>query len=178
MNIDHCPMKKLTIILLTVCLALLSACEKAVVTEEQGQENKQEKETPGNMNGNSIPGTFVTVREAQKKAEGEQVCVCGYIVASATKSMANADFCPPFDGSTAIVIADEKVDMENFIYDTDDDLFTICLTHSKSIRAALNMEDHPELWNRRIVICGTRASYLGCTGMKNAYAYRLVDNEN
>ena len=165
-------------VFLAIFLFLLSACEKAVVAEEQEQEAEQGEETPGSINGNSIPGTFVTVRQAQWKAEGEQVCVCGYIVASATKSMENADFYPPFAGSTAIVIADEKVDVDNFIYDTDEDLFTVCLTHSKSMRAALNMESHPELWNRKIVICGTRATYLGCTGMKNAYAYRLVDNKN
>ena len=166
-------MTKAILFTVAVCAAILSGCEKYVVEEEAGNNDNQEipeKDYPSE----DIPETdFLTVAEAQAAETGNVICVRGYIVASCTKSMSNADFMEPFEGSTAIILAEEPVDLEDFQYDTDDNLFPVCLTDYKDVRAALNLEDNPELWNRQIFITGVKSSYLRIPGLKKVMHYQI-----
>ena len=106
---------------------------------------------------------------------GEVLCVKGYIVASCTRSMKNADFMEPFDGSPAIILADEPVDLEYFQFESDEHLFPVCLTDYKDVRAALNLEDNPSLWNKQIFIMGVKSRYMSCPGLKKVLQYQVAE---
>lgn len=105
---------------------------------------------------------------------GEVICVRGYIVASCTRSMRNADFTEPFEGSTAIILADEPADLDDFKYLTDEHLFPVCLTEYKDVRAALNLVDNPQLWNRLVYISGVKSRYMSMPGLKKVLQYQVA----
>lgn len=167
-------MKTTHIITAIISIVLLAGCEKAVFDES---EYKTDSDIPADknvINEDTAKINYLTVAEAQEANVGEIICVRGYIVASCTRSMSNADFMAPFEGSTAIILADEKVDLEEFQYATDANLFPVCLTDYKDVRAALNLEDNPELWNKQIFITGVKSRYLSLPGLKKVLQYQIT----
>lgn len=158
-----------------LCLVLLCGCEKAVFEESAATDGKTATEGKNIINEDTAQIDYLTVAEAQAANIGEVICVKGYIVASCTRSMANADFMEPFDGSTAIILADTPVDLDDFIFFNDDLLFPVCLTDYKDVRAALNLTDNPSLWNRQIFITGVKSSYMRLPGLKKILRYQLAD---
>lgn len=159
--------------LLILLSITLSGCENPTIEDENVKDNDK-------GNDKNITSSYfdelepLTIEEAQAAEIGTVICVDGYIVASCTRSIGNVVFCPPFEGSTAVVMAAEPVDPETFMY-TDDDLFPVCLTDYKDVRAAMNLEDNPELWNRHVRIVGVKKSYMGLPGMKMVLGFRLMD---
>ncbi len=171
-------MDTLRLAAMILCSVLAVGCEKAIITGEEDGTTQGSGGTSGNkdvIDADTSNIEYLTVAEAQDATVGEVICVRGYIVASCTRAMSNADFKPPFEGSTAIILADEPVDTVNFQYATDDDLFPVCLTDYKDVRAALNLEDNPELWNKLIFIIGSKARYMSCPGLKKVLYYQVVD---
>lgn len=167
-------MKRNLLVLYLLLIVIFAGCEK--VTIEDVRDGSAPQESSGQTPEAELDGfEWLTITEAQEAELDQTVCVRGYIVASCTRSMNNADFAEPFEGSTAIVLAEEPVDLEDFRYETDDELFPVCLTDYKAVRAALNLEDNPSLWNRRILILGTKARYMGLPGIKKVAAYQLID---
>jgi len=159
-------MKHLYIILLLSLLTTLTSCEKNIA--EEGQDSVL---TAGLTEGDRK--NALTVAQAQQVAAGTQICVKGYIVASTQKSMNNTDFFSPFEGSTAIVLADKSSD--NDLY--DDDLLPICLTDAgKGIRDAYNLEAHPEYHDKFVYILGTREQYLSTAGLKKVKGIEVDPN--
>lgn len=147
-------------------LLLLASCEKNIADE--GQDSVQ---TAGITEGDRK--NALTVAQAQQVAAGTQICVKGYMVASTQKSMSNTDFFSPFEGSTAIVLADKRSD--NDLY--EEDLFPVCLTDaSKGIRDAYNLEAHPEYHNQFVYILGTREQYLSTAGLKKVKGIEIDPN--
>lgn len=171
-------MKRTRIRLIAFALTalLICGCEKAVIENSTAKGETEENGTGGKdvINPDTTEIEYLSVAEAQAADIGEIICVKGFIVASCTRSMKNADFKTPFEGSTAIILADEAVDLDFFQYTTDENLFPVCLTDYKDIRAALNLEDHPELWNKQIFITGVKARYMSCPGMKKVLSYQIV----
>ena len=177
-------MKKHLSVLVIILFGLI-ACEKPVFDEEK----KEEKKTETVSTGESSPaetgdggGTYnvpldtaslnsLTVAEAIEATIGENIWVRGYIVASTTRSMKNIDFLAPFDGSTAIVLCDVPFTMDNSLFDSDDYLFPVCLTESKTVRKDLNLEDNPEIWNHIIYIYGEKSRYMSMPGLKKVAGY-------
>ena len=159
-------MKHLYATMFFFSLIALASCEKGIA--EEGQDNTP---TAGITEGDRK--NALTVAQAQQAAAGTQICVKGYLVASTQKSMNNADFFSPFEGSTAIVLADKNSD--SYLY--DDDLFPICLTDaSKGIRDAYNLEAHPEYHNQFVYILGTREQYLSTAGLKKVKGIEVDPN--
>lgn len=158
-----------------LALTLLAGCEKYVVEGETDSAESTGQTAKDVINEDPSQIVYLTVAEAQEVELGEVICVRGYVVASCTRSMGNADFMEPFEGSTAIILADEPVDLDDFQYATDDNLFPVCLTDYKEIRAALNLTDNPRLWNRRIYITGVKSTYMRCPGLKKVLRYQIAD---
>lgn len=164
-------MKKNFSLLYILLIVIFSGCEK--VTIEDIKEGAKPDEDGKNVVSSDLSGyEWMTVAEAQVAEIDETICVCGYIVASCTRSINNAVFMPPFEGSTAIILAEAPIS-DGYFY--DDELFPVCLTDNKSIRAALNLEDNPELWERRIAILGTKARYMSRPGMKKVIGFQIVE---
>lgn len=88
------------------CVSLTAACEKNVFDEGSKPDEEQPRPDKGVINKDTAQIDYMTVAEAQEATVGEVICVRGYIVASCTRSMRNADFTEPFEGSTAIILAD------------------------------------------------------------------------
>lgn len=172
-------MTRLKLTLLILLAALVAGCEKAIIGEDAGGGKEEHENTDSGGKDVIDPDTanidFLTVAGAQAEELGEVICVRGYVVASCSRSMSNADFKAPFAGSTAIILADEPVDLDDFQYVTDEHLFPVCLTDYKDVRAALNLEDNPRLWNRMIFITGVKARYMSCPGMKKVLGYQIVE---
>lgn len=172
-------MKKSRLFVFLLAMFLLASCEKAIIGDDSN--DTKNENTGGNNNDDENADQdkptddYMTVAEAQSADIGEVIYVKGYIVASCTKSMKNADFYSPFSGSTAIILADEPVDTEDNQYDTTENLFPVCLTDYKDVRADLNLEDNPEIWNHRIYIIGVKAKYMSSPGMKQVMGYQIPE---
>lgn len=156
------------------CVSLTAACEKDVFDEGSKPDEEQPRPDKGVINKDTAQIDYMTVAEAQEATVGEVICVRGYIVASCTRSMRNADFTEPFEGSTAIILADEPTDLDDFKYLTDEHLFPVCLTEYKDVRAALNLVDNPQLWNRLVYISGVKSRYMSMPGLKKVLQYQVA----
>lgn len=168
-------MQKLLKALLLPMLLALAGCEKYAFEEGAPADGTQQTGGAYAISEDTAQIDYLTVAQAQRADIGQTICVRGYIVASTTRSMKNADFLEPFEGSTAIVLADEPVDFGNFQYETDEILFPVCLTDYKDVRAALNLEDNPHLWNKLVFVYGVKASYMSLPGMKKVMRYQIVE---
>ena len=118
----------------------------------------------------------LSIAEAQEAIVGTFILVKGYIVAATTRAMSNMDFTAPFEGSSAIVLADEpskKEDQYNGPVGYSQ-YFPVCLTDRKANRAELNLEDNPGHWNHLIYIWGIKSTYLRVPGLKQTEGYIII----
>ena len=168
-------MQKLLKALFLPMLLALAGCEKYAFEEGGTADGTQQTGGAYAISEDTAQIDYLTVAQAQRADIGQAICVRGYIVASTTRSMKNADFMEPFEGSTAIILADEPVDLEYFQYYTDEHLFPVCLTDYKDVRAALNLEDNPSLWNKQIFIMGVKSRYMSCPGLKKVLQYQVAE---
>lgn len=156
-----------TTVLLALCM-LLCACEKEIAAEE----SKQEQQIIPLDNGLKV--SALTVAEAINVEAGTQVCIKAYIVASTQRSMSNCDYTAPFEGSSAIVLADKPVGQSDTDNGVDSQLMPVCLTDRKKAREALNLTDNPQNWNHLIYIYGTRERYMSTDGLKKVESFEIV----
>lgn len=171
-----------TTIVVLACAAIMAACEKNyyINTTENPETQTQTSggDTGSDDNGDdSDSGSDVlSVAQAQAATDETEIVVMGYIVGSCAKSMKNTDFTAPFEGSTAIVLADEPVDTANApLSPTDPCLFPVCISTYKDTRESLNLEDNPGLWNKRIMVAGWKKNYLSRPGISQVWGYRILD---
>ncbi len=85
-----------------------------------------------------------------------EIWVQGYIVGSCQRSHSNADFEAPFEGRTAILLADSIGEREEVI-----------AIHLKTglMRDRVNLEDNPQHYGRLFRVKGKQGRYLGFVGM-------------
>ena len=167
-------------IVLTMCLMIaLIGCKKTIIEESEKESTEESvKDNNEENNDENIDETysdFMSIAEAQKAENGEFIWLTGYIVGSCQRSMKNTDFTYPFSGSTAIILADEKVSADSLPEVDDPRLFPVCITDYKHIREELNLEDNPDLWNRRIYIVGVKQRYMSRDGMKMVTDYQVEE---
>ena len=154
----------------TLLFLLVTGCEKSIATDEDGTSGG---DTPTAGISDADKQNALTISQAWEVADGTVVCVKGYLVASTQRSIQNAIFSAPFEGTTAIVLAEEPIKGSDYLIDYDD-LFPVCLTDaSKGIRNNFNLVDHPEYWNHMVYIIGTRADYLSMAGLKKVTAIEV-----
>ena len=113
----------------------------------------------------------VTVTQFINAENLSGVYVTGYIVAACYQNKKYADFKPPFEGSSAILLADDpnETDVEKTI--------AIQLKSGTKMRKTVNLEDHPENHKKRLRVFGYRTDYLGLKGIKDIGAnnWELLD---
>jgi hypothetical protein len=156
-----------TPLLLLLFHFLLIGCEKEIIDE------KKEKTTEGteiSIIDDEKQENALTVAQAQLVEDGTPIVIKAYIVASTTRSINNADFEAPFSGSSAIVVADVP---DSLVQDRNQ-LFPICLTDRSKARAALNLEDNPDIWNHIVFLSGTKERYMGMDGMKKVNDWNII----
>lgn len=165
-----------------VCAMSLFACTRNydIDYNYNGTQQVSDNDNDSNDNGgkssdsgnSQYAGKVLSIEEAQAVSIGSEITVEGYIVGSCTKSMNNADFTAPFEGSTAIILASEPLDLDNGVPETSSNtLFPVCISDYDEIRYALNLEDNPNLWNKHIIVTGTRAKYMARAGLKPIFQF-------
>ena len=123
---------------------------------------------PGSDDGQSIPsGSDITVHDFLTAKQLPGVYVKGYIVGSCTKNKGNADLTQPFAHATALLLADSPEEKDV------DKMMSLELKSGSKIREALNLVDHPELYQHKLKVFGYRTSYLGMYGIKGATSWEL-----
>lgn len=100
---------------------------------------------------------------------GEAIWVDGYIVGSATSSDGyKFQFSSPFDYATSILLSDKKNETDK------KHIMTIQLKSGSEYRKELNLKDNPDLYNKKISICGYKTTYLKLPGMKELLDYEWL----
>ena len=160
--------------LLAFCL--LIGCQKSI---DEGSDNNGGA-TNGSAGTTGITGeekaNALTIAQAQRVANGTSICVKGFIVAATERSINNAIFTEPFEGSSAIVLASRQSNGTSNQFE-DAGLFPICLTDAaKNIRNFYNLKDNPTYWNQYVYITGTKDEYLSLPGLKKVKAIETDPN--
>lgn len=100
---------------------------------------------------------------------GEAIWVDGYIVDCTTSTDGyKFQFSSPFDYATSILLSDKKNETDK------KHIMTIQLKSGSEYRKELNLKDNPELYNKRISICGYKTTYLKLPGMKELLDYEWL----
>ncbi len=161
------------IVTAAVLVAIVAGCGKEYIDDDSkdGTLNIQKGTTTDSQDGDTV-SSFITVKAALDKEYGEEVCVGGYIVASCAKNMKNIDYTYPFEGSTAIIIADDTVGTDSIV---PTDIMPVCLTEWPKLRSGLNLEDNPRLHNKRVKLTGTISKYFYRKGLKSVSSAMIVD---
>lgn len=158
--------KSLQFLFLCLSLSLLSGCEKVTFGSEGGEDGNASGSIPADPPSSGIDtlysdvepveGSEVGVDQFLHQTIGVEVYVRGYIVGSCQRSIKNADFEAPFEGHTALLLADRRDEREKVV-----------AIHLKTgaMRSALNLEDHPENQGKALRVRGKQGSYLGTVGM-------------
>ncbi len=168
-----------THILTTILAIAFASCSKEYLIDDTGGKSTStnSKSTPTDSTstgqGDDNDGSCITVAAALEREYGEEVCVGGYIVASCSKNIKNADYTYPFEGSTAIILADDTVGTDSI---KPSAIMPVCLTEWPRLRSALNLVDNPELHNKRVTLNGTISKYLYRKGLKKL-TNAMVDDE-
>ena len=171
---------KTRILIIALFAAVLAGCGKEYIYVNADSDDTDPTITDSS---DSIPDStdntddepdddFITVAEALSCDYGEQVCVRGYIVASCTKNISNADYTYPFKGSTAIILADDTMGVDGV---APQNIMPVCLTEWTELRNGLNLETNPELHNKRAYITGTITKYMYRKGLKDVYSAYVED---
>ncbi len=127
---------------------------------------------------NSDPGSestnCLTIAEAQALTENSNVWVQGYIVGVCKGSTSNTIFEPPFEETTAIVLADVPCNTETIPSDFSEMLFPVQVNDYKLAFDNLHLSKRPELHNKQVKIYGLCTSYMKRKGMKKVL-YFLIE---
>lgn len=100
---------------------------------------------------------------------GEAIWVDGYIVGCATSTDGyKFQFSSPFDYATSILLSDKKNETDK------KHIMTIQLKSGSEYRKELNLKDNPDLYNKKISICGYKTTYLKLPGMKELLDYEWL----
>lgn len=190
-------MKHYKEIITLICMALVClSCEKSSEQDTENpdsntpENNNTDKKDDNNGNGDNggwanddkdnkndnadyeewSDGEHVNVTYfINNSLNGEAIWVDGYIVGSATSTDGyKFQFSSPFDYATSILLSDKKNETDK------KHVMTIQLKSGSEYRKELNLKDNPELYNKKISICGYKTTYLKLPGMKELLDYEWL----
>lgn len=113
-----------------------------------------------------------TVAEAQANQGRTGVWLQGFIVGSFKSSSMGSftnDVSEASDSNMALADNQNETDISNII--------PVQLPTGSSIREALNLQDNPDNFNKKVMIRGDLASYFGAIGLRNPIEYQFIDLE-
>lgn len=103
------------------------------------------------------------------KADG----LVGYIVGDINgTSISNAEFAPPFNRESNIIIADDPLEKDI------SKCMPVELPQNTRFRKELNLKTNPGNYGRRVVLEGSIADYFKTVGIKNLVDYHWVKNNS
>ncbi|WP_337567062.1 DUF6359 domain-containing protein [Prevotella sp.] len=175
----------ITLICLTlVCLSCEKSSEQDTDTPDNNKTDKKDdngdnggwaNDDKDNKNDNAdyeewSDGEHVNVTYfINNSLNGEAIWVDGYIVGCATSTDGyKFQFSSPFDYATSILLSDKKNETDK------KHVMTIQLKSGSEYRKELNLKDNPELYNKKISICGYKTTYLKQPGMKELLDYEWL----
>ena len=178
---------------LFLCVILLSVvcgCEKNYyIQSEEATENPADTNGGGNGSHSGQGGSqddsdddgemidLYSVEEVLGMATGTEVYVVGYIVGCSATSLKSAVYEPPFASTNNIVLSDVPYEGAPI---AEEHLMQVCLTRPTvdEFRQELNLKDHPELRNQRIIMGGIASPYYKRTALKNVFAYQMIEADD
>lgn len=110
-----------------------------------------------------------------KMTTGTDVLLVGYVVGvSKATSLKSAIYVPPFSYSNNIILADTLYEGVPL---AEDKQIHVVLTSptSKAMRQELNLQDHPELYNKQLLISGIVDTYNKRIAVKGVYDYQIIE---
>lgn len=165
-----------TALLVMICTAAITGCEKVTIPYEDGSPAGSNGSSDGPEDAVEIeehPEETLTVAEAIEADEGTQIKVRGFIVGATERSMAKAIYKPPFEGKTAIILADRILSEGDGFY--EDELLPVYIACFAPYKKALNLVDNPEYWNKEFVVCGIKGQCFGQPGLKEVLYFEFTD---
>lgn len=175
-----------------VCLACEKSSEQDTDTPDKTENNKEDKDDKSNKEDKDDNGGWANDEKDNKNdnadyeewsdgehvnvtyfinnsLNGEAIWVDGYIVGCATSTDGyKFQFSSPFDYATSILLSDKKNETDK------KHVMTIQLKSGSEYRKELNLKDNPELYNKKISICGYKTTYLKLPGMKELLDYEWL----
>lgn len=156
-------------IVFLLLLCAFVACDPVIVTEDETPTN------PGSLSSvkPSVADSFVLSVEAAIDYYSVMgtcdVWVKGYVVGCvAGTSISKAQFMPPFDIESNLLIADAPDVTE------PSRCLPVTLLNGSVMRRELNLIDHPSIVGRRLLINGKLDVYFRQAGIKKVYQYELL----
>lgn len=167
-----------TLLFILLCTAATAGCEKFTLPDDvngnsasngknDGPEDDVEIENPDDR--------CLTVAEALKAEDDKVIIVRGYIVGATERSMKNAIYKPPFTGKSALIIADRRLTDTDGFY--EDELLPARINDYEPYKDALNLVDHPNFWNKEVILCGVTGTYFGQPGITEILEYHILGLE-
>ena len=165
-----------TALLVMICTAAITGCEKVTIPYEDGSPAGSDGGSDGPEDVVEIeehPEGTLTVAEAIEADDGAQITVRGFIVGATERSMAKAIYKPPFEGKTAIILADRILSEGDGFY--EDELLPVYIACYAPYKKVLNLVDNPEYWNKDFVVCGIKGQCFGQPGLKEVLYFEFTD---
>ena len=164
-------------ILFAFLLCIPFSCEKANLDEDLEQIDEPDDDDGGGTGGGNTgkkdgrdEDNPLTVAEFISGDYDGDVFVKGYIVGACQEKIDNAEFEPPFKGTTAILLADNKGERDT------EKMISISLgSASSKLRKTFNLKDNPSNLGKQARFYGSQTTYLGIIGIKNPGSYKLFD---
>lgn len=185
-HINQENMKQATIIsILSMLLAVFTACEKPVYDEEEDKEKTENKSDgashdkndnggwingEGNKGNDWQDGDTISVSQFMETGNDKIVLVRGYIVGSATGAKGyDYNFTKPFKYETALLLADKLGE------DDKAKVISIQLKSGSAMREELNLAQNPENYRKLLTVYGMKTTYLKIPGIKEIYFYDIEE---
>ena len=114
---------------------------------------------------------FLSVAEAIANNSGKGKTVKGYIVGvalSGTKYEQTGPFTKEMNTNIGLADSPNEKDVKKII--------PVQLPNGTTIRAALNLVDHPELLQKQVTITGSLEAYFSVPGLKSATTYTIISD--
>lgn len=146
----------LTVLLFAGMLAV--SCTKSLGgDEEESEPPKEQPEETLSSQPYKETGSCLTVGQAIDAKLEEDVWVKGYIVGTTARSMSNANYQPPFTDNGYVLLADARTTDAGWKSLFKEDILVVRLNDYIEAQRAINLVDHPENYNRKIIIYGVKS---------------------
>ena len=113
--------------------------------------------------------------EVLQMTTGQDILLIGYVVGTSTStSLKSAVYVPPFLNTTNLILADT---LYQGVALPEDQQILVALTSptDKAMRQQLNLQDHPELYNKQLLISGVVSTYGKRIAVKGVYEYQVME---
>ena len=153
---------------------LLAACQKVELPDATGggaTAGDSVNDIPDNVPEMGVDEVLATY-DGMSREESYALCVHGYIVGFCSgTTIGTAQFSAEGARPSNLLIAGRKGET------AVECCMPVELKNGTTIRAALNLQDHPEWLGRRVMLMGKVTPYFSVVGLKSVQAYQWLEDE-